>query len=223
MDWTFRLQKEAKNYEQKHFITLTYDENNVPKDSKTDRLCLRKSDLQKFFKRLRKRNRQKIKYYAVGEYGGETKRPHYHAILFGADSETVKPSWEKGRISVDPVTTASIKYVTNYLGKKEISKGMKKHHQPFSVMSKNLGWSYLEEYSDRHKKTVNDDIIWPGGYPGKLPRYYKERIFTKDELQQISDKNQHAYYAQNQEVTYKNRLVKEAKLSIKQKQTKNKL
>ena len=45
---------------------------------------LRKKDLQLFFKRLRHKI-PKFSYLACGEYGGETERPHYHAILFGAE------------------------------------------------------------------------------------------------------------------------------------------
>ena len=53
---------------------------------------LRKSDLQKFIKRLRK-NLQKyenetIRYFAVGEYGPDKFRPHFH-ILFFVDSPSL--------------------------------------------------------------------------------------------------------------------------------------
>ncbi|AXB22553.1 replication initiation protein [Lynx canadensis associated microvirus CLP 9413] len=45
---------------------------------------LAKRDFQLFMKRLRKAfPDQKIRYFAAGEYGSETFRPHYHAILFG--------------------------------------------------------------------------------------------------------------------------------------------
>ena len=45
---------------------------------------LRKRDYQLFMKRLRKAfPNDKIRFYAAGEYGPKTLRPHYHAILFG--------------------------------------------------------------------------------------------------------------------------------------------
>ena len=31
------------------------------------------------------KNTTPLKYYAVGEYGGQTKRPHYHIVIFNAD------------------------------------------------------------------------------------------------------------------------------------------
>ena len=47
-------------------------------------MSLRKRDFQLFMKRLRKKySDDRIRFYACGEYGSETFRPHYHAILFG--------------------------------------------------------------------------------------------------------------------------------------------
>lgn len=65
------------------WITLTYNDVYCPSEG------LVKADLQKFFKRLRERVSRvvgedvKIRFVAVGEYGGNTARPHYHAIVFG--------------------------------------------------------------------------------------------------------------------------------------------
>ena len=56
-------------------------------------MTLQKSDLQKFFKRLRKKTHEKISYYAVGEYGDNTQRPHYHIILFNAIPRIVEAAW----------------------------------------------------------------------------------------------------------------------------------
>lgn len=44
---------------------------------------LRKRDFQLFMKVLRRRTGQKVRYFAAGEYGDKTFRPHYHAIIFG--------------------------------------------------------------------------------------------------------------------------------------------
>jgi len=79
--WAIRCVHEAQLHEKNSFITLTYDDKNLP-TSKT----LIKSHLQLFFKRLRKSiEPTKIKFYACGEYGLENQRPHYHAIIFGYD------------------------------------------------------------------------------------------------------------------------------------------
>ena len=77
-DWATRCVLEAKMHDENCFITLTYNDENLPKDYG---LC--KEDLTLFFKRLRKNTGEKIRYYAAGEYGDLYGRPHYHACLFG--------------------------------------------------------------------------------------------------------------------------------------------
>lgn len=69
------------------FVTLTYNNEYIPMayDMIPDEpvsYTLKKDDLQKFFKRLRK-DFKYIRYYASGEYGTQTQRPHYHCIIFG--------------------------------------------------------------------------------------------------------------------------------------------
>lgn len=75
----------------------------------------RYSDLQKFIKRLRSRiqrkniyNNEKIKYYAVSEYGPRTFRPHFH-VLFYFDNATL--SQDFGHL-VDQAWTFGYNYTT---------------------------------------------------------------------------------------------------------------
>ena len=80
------------------FLTLTYNNEHLPEknycyDSDGVEYIspyhpLNKRDIQLFIKRLRKRfQTKKIRYYLCGEYGSDdnTKRPHYHLVLFGID------------------------------------------------------------------------------------------------------------------------------------------
>lgn len=93
-------------------------------------------DLQKFWKRLRKRLGKKIKYYACGEYGDENGRPHYHAIIFGHDfrndryriedsnsypvyrSPELEKIWTYGFSRIGSVSMDSASYVAGYVMKK---------------------------------------------------------------------------------------------------------
>lgn len=87
--WADRMMLELESSKKGIFVTLTYNNNHVPftEDEYTGEfgvLSLDKRDVQLFFKRLRKRYPDKeIRYYLSGEYGTNTKRPHYHAIIFG--------------------------------------------------------------------------------------------------------------------------------------------
>lgn len=80
--WAARCVFEATKHKDNCFITLTYSDENLPFGKSLDPY-----HLEKFWKRLRKKlgPDHKIKYFAAGEYGETTKRPHYHAIVFGWD------------------------------------------------------------------------------------------------------------------------------------------
>lgn len=72
-------------------LNLTYDDDHLPAYGQ-----LVKSDLQKFFKRLRKSGR-KFKYVASGEYGDQSRRPHFHIALFGVDFAVSRHRWGSSR------------------------------------------------------------------------------------------------------------------------------
>lgn len=91
-EWANRCIMELQDHEDAYFLTLTYDNDHVPQSGYAipetgefqPSLSLRKKDFQAFIKRLRKRvEPDRIRYFASGEYGDNTQRPHYHAIIFG--------------------------------------------------------------------------------------------------------------------------------------------
>ncbi len=98
--WAVRCVHEASLYDSNCFLTLTYNDEHLPKDR-----SLNKKHFQDFMKRLRSRFAESvIRYYHCGEYGEVCKfcrlsrkfcrcvkfvaalgRPHYHACLFNFD------------------------------------------------------------------------------------------------------------------------------------------
>jgi len=79
--WAVRMMHEASLHQDNCFITLTYDNEHLPKNA-----SLVKRDFQLFMKRLRKAYPAvRIRFFHCGEYGEQYGRPHYHAILFGFD------------------------------------------------------------------------------------------------------------------------------------------
>lgn len=137
--WSFRLMEEDKHALSSHFVTLTYDTSTVHITRK-GYMSIVKRDVQLFFKRLRKLNPLKIKYYAVGEYGGKTFRPHYHAILFNCEISTIQKAWNQGQVHYGTVTGASVGYCLKYMSKKgRIPMHKNDDRNPeFGLMSK--GW-----------------------------------------------------------------------------------
>lgn len=87
--WSDRMIMELADNDGKGiFVTLTYNNDHVPfavdENGLPVSFSLQKRDFQLFMKRLRKRFPDKsIRFFACGEYGGHTLRPHYHAIIYG--------------------------------------------------------------------------------------------------------------------------------------------
>ena len=112
-------------------LNLTYNDAWLPEHGQ-----LFKDDLQRFFKRLRKAG-FKFRYVASGEYGDETRRPHFHIALFGVDfaddrcvfgravggdrtyiSDAVSRVWTKGNNLIGTLNFESAAYIARYILKK---------------------------------------------------------------------------------------------------------
>lgn len=187
-EWSLRMLHEKEFWDESIFITLTYDDNNLPVNN-----SLVKSDLQKFIKRLRKaiypRN---IKYFACGEYGSNTNRPHYHAIIFGLslqpeDKQHVIDAWSKCDWSVNKIRSKSfglaepdsINYVAQYIDKKLSGEKAEEVYtrtgrEPvFRLLSLGLG----SRYCDGNADTLKTDLACKHrGAEHGLPRYYVKRL-----------------------------------------------
>lgn len=142
-----RCMHEASLHEQSCFVTLTYAPENLPHGG-----TLIKKHFKDFAKRVRKhfgcnnKSGKKFSYYHCGEYGETTRRPHYHALLFGvrfmdlvpysrgADgsvlftSETLSRLWPSGFATVGEITFESAAYVARYVMKKITGKAAQDHY-----------------------------------------------------------------------------------------------
>jgi len=194
--WSFRLQQELKVSSSSHFVTLTYDEKHVPKTTKNVN-TLNKADLQDFFKRLRKKTSNRLRYYAVGEYGSKTHRPHYHVILFNATAQAVCETWNKGHTHIGQLTPASCGYTLKYIAKKKQTQKPNDDRAPiFSVMSKGLGLHYCTDPAVQrwHTSDLSGRYYIPagGGVKASMPRYYRDRLYTAEQfghLKGVLEKN----------------------------------
>lgn len=104
--WYVRLKEEMKVATSCYFVTLTYSDDNIPRDENGVPVVSSR-DVQLFFKRLRSKlpKGQKIKYFLCSEYGPQTFRPHYHFILFDFPPEfgvleCIEKSWPNGFVTV---------------------------------------------------------------------------------------------------------------------------
>lgn len=184
-DWTFRIMEEARNHNSAFFLTFTYEDNKLP-TTLDGKPTLVKSHLQNYMKNIRHLTKNKLKYYAVGEYGSETKRSHYHMILFGFPADIrykLISEWKHGFVVIGEVNQATIHYVTKYMLKD--TKEIHGREPPFSLCSQNLGASYLQ--NKRMHLQNSKTTVQLNGYEQRMPRYYKERIFSKLSLQELNE------------------------------------
>jgi len=164
--WSHRIMLEALLHEQNSFLTLTYHDENLPADGSVD-----PEEHRLFIMRFRNTYRRKfgkeLRFYAVGEYGEKTMRPHYHYALFGyphcmyrgatytnqkfqpcqcPSCKFVSDIWGKGHILLGELTQDSAQYIAGYVTKKLTSDKtsfqqmvLEGRHPEFARQSRNPG------------------------------------------------------------------------------------
>lgn len=150
--WMWRQFLESLTHEENAFVTLTYDDQHIPADG-----SLEPAELRLFIRRFRKAARpRKFRYFAVGEYGEQTLRPHYHLSLFGVSGFTVLDGripprtvaeelprlWTKGFVQCAEFNEVTAQYVAGYVVKKladRSSNALKGKTPEFARMSTNPG------------------------------------------------------------------------------------
>lgn len=175
------------------FLTLTYDDDHLPPGGN-----LQPKHTQKWLNSFRKalsrlKNPIKIRYYLVGEYGEQSNRPHYHAIIYGIDSTmatTINNTWGRGLIHIGDVNKDTTAYVAGYVlkGKKRVEELTTNGLIPeFARMSRNPGIGALSvpkivdslTSEHGHYAFQNGDVpneLSHGGAKQPLGRYLKSKI-----------------------------------------------
>lgn len=121
-----------------------------------------KRDLQLFIKRLRKnvskKTNERLRYYAVSEYGPKTFRVHYHLMLFFDQKDTseiiqqaVRSCWTYGRVDTSFSRGSVASYVASYVNSRSTLPGLysKCAASPFSLHSTHFALSF---YKDKREK-----------------------------------------------------------------------
>lgn len=181
--WTVRMYHESTQHERNCFVTLTY-QNAPPR--------INKRDLQLFFKRLR-RSVGRLRYFACGEYGSVTRRPHYHAVIFGEDFRNgeyaindtlygnpwLQHAWGHGLVSIGELTVESCAYVAGYCTKKVGDA------DTFNIMSRRpgIGRGWLSRYKD---DIVRTGCVVINGNEYQIPSAYLR--FEEESLSAVKEK-----------------------------------
>lgn len=212
-EWANRVVMEQLYHEDSWFLTLTYDDEHLPRSFPVDKATgeilsvhssLVKVDLQKFMKRLRFNSHQSIRFFAAGEYGSITYRPHYHLLLFGlqlSDLEVIRKSplgdeyyisqliskcWDKGFHVLGKVTWQSAAYVARYTMKKATHGYDPRYYDAagiepeFQVMSNRPGLA--RQYYDDHPDLFDYqsyNVSTPQGGRKMYPSAYFRRLYSE--------------------------------------------
>lgn len=230
-EWQTRLVHESKMHDHSIFLTLTYDEKNLPQYG-----TLVTEHLQKFIRGLRKAIHPiKIRYYACGEYGDTTRRAHYHAIIFGWEptdgvlhsvshdgsslyvSKLLSARWPFGHHLYSRTSPETMGYVARYSVKKQTGQAAKgayrfvdddtgeltKIKPPFALMSlkPGIGYSHMEKFKDDYLRT-NSTIV--SGKRKPLPSAYVRKLKRDypDWHMDFSDAGQDFAFAHKEDFTF---------------------
>lgn len=202
--WAIRCIHESMLHKDNCFLTLTYNNDYLPSNN-----SLNVTDIQKFFKRLRKRIEIPIRYFQCGEYGELFQRPHHHVILFGYDfpdrkfaklsksgfplyrSELLSDLWPFGFHDIGDVTFESAAYTARYILKKITGDIALEHYHgrmpEYVTMSRRPGIAsgWLEKYYN--DVYPHDYVVIRDGIKCRPPKYYDNIYDSLQEEYQIKD------------------------------------
>lgn len=221
-EWSVRIEHERQLWDSNLFVTLTYE--------RLGSRSLVYGDFQGFMKRLRrsagglvrgsaavKAGPGPVRFFCAGEYGGETGRPHFHAILFNvafrdsvrlrnetSRSAELERLWEKGSCVIGSVTPASAAYVAGYSLKKvgrggrppvfldEETGELEELVPEFVHMSRRpgIGYPWFERFAG---DLFPADRAVSGGRVCKVPTYYWDKFRFALEGQMCSRRDRFAH------------------------------
>lgn len=203
------MHHEAQLHKYNCFATLTYNNETLPND-----LSLDKSHIQKFYKRLRYEYGE-LRHYTCGEYGEKTRRPHYHACIFGIDfhdkqpwkklatyqlyrSETLNRLWGYGECVIGDLTYDTANYTAKYVTKKVLRGGgiyMRMDEetgelwpvvQPYAQMS--LRPAIANQWVKTYSTDLLKDHVVVRCRKTNLPKYYDKLMETLHEEEHRKNK-----------------------------------
>ena len=227
--WAGRCLLEMEQHENNLFLTLTYSDDHLTyvmqqdpgrEDYKSLIATLVKRDFQLYMKRLRKALDYPVRFFAAGEYGDRSLRPHYHAIIFGLrkpddlvlykvsrgytyyTSQWMDDIWQHGSVIIADANYKTAAYIARYCTKKAHGKDAAYFESlglepEFSLMSRRPGIG-RQYYDDNVERIFSSDSIYistPDGSQEIRPsRYYRK-------LMEMSDPERYAVQKEIDKIT----------------------
>lgn len=183
------------------FLTLTYRNEELVYGGQLHGILVPRH-LELFWKRLRKYfSGESIRYYACGEYGDKSNRPHYHACVFGIDfsdkrfftsqngnnlytSVTLDRLWTHGHCIIGNVDFESAAYVARYCLKKRMGNTKDTYEcdgitPEFARMSRRppIGREWFKRFNG---DVFPHDVFLARNFPSKPPRFFMRELEKHD-------------------------------------------
>lgn len=191
--WNLRLQHEFSSITRvqqnnSYFVTLTFSDEHLPSKHPSKRDV--SPFVRKFLERVRKKYNVSVRHWIVSEYGDNTQRFHFHGILFDVPFPIwqLEKYWSYGFVTYSKLTPKRITYVTTYVNKQIKGLLEDEHLRQYVFTSPGIGKNFLSN-SDISKRSHYDGVPVPftylNGRPYALPRYYRQKLFTEQELKTL--------------------------------------
>lgn len=196
-------------HEENSFVTLTYNDENLPKDG-----SLQPVEVKKWLYRLREAIKPaRVRFFLVGEYGELSYRPHYHLSVFGAGALTplgrrlfqdhVERTWRCGHVLVADFSPATAAYVSGYIVKNLVDRMDPRMGELAPVFTRTslkpgLGATFMSSVAEALSKTKFTAASLPrslkiGSKTVPLDRYLLQKLrdasgLSRDEIQAQKDR-----------------------------------
>lgn len=187
-----RCMHESRMHAENSFVTLTYNNESLPKNKSLDY-----RHWQLFAKKLRF-HRGPFRFFMCGEYGDLNRRPHFHACLFGMDfpdrkywrmsdsgfrlyrSAILDSLWGNGNCEIGDVSFDSAAYVARYCMKKITGDKAKSHYEQLDLDTGEITW--LTPEFCHASNGGNSKSTWKGGIGRGFFDKFKDEMYPLDRV-----------------------------------------
>lgn len=208
-EWSVRLYEEIKDWKFKYFVTFTFSPKGLREICHKYRIkecnAAAKFALRHCLERYRKDHKKSLRHWFVTELGHEgTERIHMHGLLFSNEplefnyiqDELDKGKWVEwkywkyGYIFVGNfVNGQSVNYVVKYMQKVDEDH---KDYKTCVLASPGIGSRFIQHLIDTgnysytyRPRQSKDYYTLPNGTKVKLPTYYKNKLYSEEEREQM--------------------------------------
>lgn len=209
--WAVRCMHEAQLHKENCFVTLTFNNQNLPED-----YSVHVEDVQKFVKRLRFKYRtKKIRTFAAGEYGDKDLRPHYHLLIFNWSppdlklfstknnqklytSQILQTLWPYGFSTVGSLTYQTAAYTARYVMKKVGGNMAAEHYLRIHPLTGKLNQVQPEFATQSNKPGIGagwydkfktdiypSDFVIVDGKKHPVPKYYINKLSEEEKKKNL--------------------------------------